>query len=184
MSSRRSFGLRGSFLRKGSLGIQTVNPNSGEGTSRQEIGRVAKSGGKSKLPISDSTRDIEGAFTSAGCGSLNNLNEPRKSLTFFESSCFDVSSPGATAMTMYIRLLTTYVLDRSIPPSNFAFNSRPRYLPIDISVSLINLPLLLLSNRSRALSRLILTASEVSMEIGYSEYIAMQVSVPSGAVKV
>src|SRR5215813_10100068 len=106
MSSRRSFGLRGNILRKGSLGIQTVKPNSGEGTSRQEIGRVAKSGGKSKLPISDSTRDIEGALPSAGCGSLKNLKEPRKSSTFFESSRFDMSSPGVIAMTMYIRLFT------------------------------------------------------------------------------
>src|SRR5215475_10958960 len=103
MSSRRSFGLRGSFLRKGSLGIQTVKPNSGEGTSRQEIGRVAKSGGKSKLSISDATRDIEGALPPAGCGPLKNLNEPRKSSTFFESSCFDASSPDAIAMNMYIR---------------------------------------------------------------------------------
>src|SRR5262245_33181606 len=184
MSSRRSFGLRGSFLRKGSHGIQTVKPNSGEGTSRQEIGRVAKSGGKSQLPISDSTRDIEGAFSPAGCGSLKNLKEPRKSSTFFESSCFDVSSPCASAMTMYIRLLTIYVLDRIVPPATFAFNSRPGYLPKEISASLINLPFLLLSNRSRALSRLVLAASEVSMEIGYSAYITMYVSVPPGAVKV
>jgi hypothetical protein len=84
-----------------------------------------------------------------------------------------VSSPCAIAMTMYIRLLTMYVLDRSIPPSNFAFNSRPGYLPKEIFVSLINLAFLLLSNRSRALSRLILAASEVSMEIGYSAYIAV-----------
>src|SRR5262249_61612552 len=106
MSSLRSLGLKGTFLRTGSLGIQTVKPNAGDGTSRQEIGRVAKSGGKSHLSIADSTRDIEGAFPSAGCGSLKNLNEPRKSSTFFESSCFDVSSPGAIAMTMYIRLFT------------------------------------------------------------------------------
>src|SRR5215475_10891650 len=97
MSSRRSFGLIGSFLRKGSLGIQTVKPNSGEGTSRQEIGREPKSGGMSKLSISDSTRDMEGALPPAGCGSLKNLNEPRKSSTFFESSCLDMSSPGFIA---------------------------------------------------------------------------------------
>src|SRR5262245_31663224 len=103
MSSRWSLGLRGSFLRKGSLGIQTVKPNSGEGTSRQEIGRVAKSGGMSKLSISDSTRDMEGALPPPGCGSLKNLNELRKSSIFFESSCFDMSSPAAIAITIYIR---------------------------------------------------------------------------------
>src|SRR5215470_18024572 len=103
MSSRWSFGLSGIFLRKGSLGIQTVKPSSGEGTSRQETGRAPKSLGRSKFSISDSSRDIEGALTSEGRGSFKNLNELKKSSTFFESSCFGSSSPSDDVISIYIR---------------------------------------------------------------------------------
>src|SRR5215470_7384384 len=152
MSSRRLLGSNGIFLRTGSFGIQTAKPNSGEGTSRQEAGRA----GRVNLSLSVSGRGIDGALASAGCGSFKNLNEPKKSSTFFESSCFDSSSPCAHTANSYIHRLTTYHLDRSAPPSNCALNSRPGYLPKEISVSLISLTFLLpnaFNNSSRALSR-------------------------------